>query len=64
MRAAGAQKFGYNTENMPEKAKIDQNQTGILLNITIFKEKRAAAKIFCISHMKITPKPLKLVVFT
>ena len=61
MRATGAKLFTFISENMPKKPKIDQNQTKICLISPLTRKGPPQAKIFWVSHMKITSKPLKLI---
>jgi len=63
MRAAGAKNFRFISENMPEKPKIDRNQTKKCLISSFARRSAPQAKNFWVSHMKITSKPLKLIFF-
>jgi len=59
MRAAGAKIFRFISENMPEKAKIDQK----MLNIIILKEKRTAGEIFLVFPYENHLTTLKIDIF-
>ena len=62
MLAAGAKICRLISKNMPENGKIDQKQTKKCLKISWSGKNAPQAKIFWVSHMIITSKPLKLIV--